>query len=201
MNLFINFTRDGSHPDRSFAGGLPLFDGKMPSRFRSYRGVMVDGEPVEFVDETIPERLHKALVDGPKLGRRAFDCLTFAALMFKVPMGRTVGGETFKFEEQTEKRAVRHNDTNVASPLNLGGVQDWDNLVAYTHTVVPAHGPTTARYVHRLGTQTLCFSTLPEAMRLYEAAVAHPMRWIEFEGQERFEFNTGYDDFTNTNDN
>ncbi len=186
MTSFINFTRDLSHPDRNFAGGLPLFDGKIPPASRVCRGVSLDGEPVVFKDSSTPERLHKAIIDGRKLG--VFDCLIFAALMYGVPIGQPDENELFRCSKEVKAQEIKSNDVSTTSPLNLGTTRRDSNHISYVHTIVPAHTPEGSAYIHKLGKNTLCFSTLSDAMRLYRATVAHPMIWIEFDGQERFDF-------------
>ncbi|MDQ5913743.1 MAG: hypothetical protein QG623_362 [Patescibacteria group bacterium] len=189
MTSHINFTRDPSHPDREFAGSLPLFDGKMPTSFLPYRGVTLDGAPIEFQDETTADRLHQALVDGKALGSSAvFDCLIFAALMLEVPIGKAGEDKHFRFSEETEERTLDPADVTVAQPINLGSIRGGNDEITYCHTVVPAHTPEGATYLHRLGIKTVCLSSLTEAMGLYRCTVAHPMASIQFDGQERVVF-------------
>lgn len=187
MTSHINFTRDTSHPDRGFAGPLPLFDGKLPGRFSRYGGVTVDKEPVCFLDETVPDRLHKALVDGCSLDG-IFDCLTFACLMQGVPMGESDSDGKFKFTEKMAEERVDRDSTTISGLVNLGSIRGGNDEISYYHTVVPAHTVEGARYLHRLGTRTICLSNLEEAVRLYRCTVAIPIESIQFDGQEKVEF-------------
>jgi hypothetical protein len=187
MPSYINFTLNPSHSDRPFAGQLPLFDGNMPGRFSRYGGVTIDKEPVQFLDETIPDRLHRALVDGSSLAG-IFDCLTFACLMQDVPMGEPDSDGKFKFLEEMAEERVETNDTGVRGLVNLGSIRGGNDEISYHHTVVPAHTFEGARYLHRLGTATICLSSLEEAMRLYRCTVAVPIASIQFDGQDKVYF-------------
>lgn len=187
MPSHINFTKNTSHPDRNFAGDLPLFDGNMPGRFSRYGGVTIEKEPVQFIDETIPDRLHKALVDGSSLAG-IFDCLTFACLMQGVPIGEPDSDGKFKFEEEMAEERIDPDDASVGGLVNLGSIRGGNDELSYYHTVVPAHTDEGARYLHRLGTRTICLSSLGEALRLYRCTAAMPIVSIEFGGQQKTQF-------------
>lgn len=103
-------------------------------------------------------------------------------------MGEPDSDGKFKFEEEMAEERIDPDDVSVGGLVNLGSIRGGNDELSYYHTVVPAHTNEGARYLHRLGTTTICLSGLEEAMRLYRCTVAMPIASIQFDGQDKVRF-------------
>lgn len=167
MPNYIEFTTD-HHEDTH---GSPVHDGRLPRRFHDIDAVRMNGEPVAFKDESIPERLQRYFAEANKLKRRriANDCVTFVALMNSIKLENRGHNPFSDFDRET---AV---DTSATAPLVL--VQGFHGgLKIPQHIILPAHMQDQENYLHKLGDRgPLCMSDLDTAMRIMNCTSAHPV--------------------------
>ena len=167
MPNFIEFT--SWHNERTL--GNPVHDGNLPKKFREIDGVRLNGEPVDFVDETVPERLHRYLIESPSLQRQriANDCVAFVALMNSVEMRG--GHNPFSDFDQA-------SEVDLSSTLPIVLAQGFHGgLVIPRHIVQPAH-LASGDYgsLHKLGdTGPLCMSSVSDAMGIMACNLAFPV--------------------------
>jgi hypothetical protein len=172
MSNYIEFTT--THNERTF--GNPVHDGQRPRRYRDVQGIRVDGEPVEFIDETIPDRVQRYFAESRKLRRRriANDCVAFVALMNSVALENKSHNpfKDFDLSASIESPVENLDDT---TPLVL--VQGFhDGLRLARHIILPAHITDEENYLHKLGDKgPLCMSDLHDAKRIMGCTSAHPV--------------------------
>ena len=173
MSNYIEFTTH--HDEKTF--GNPVHDGKQPRRYRDVQGVRVDGEPVEFIDDTITERLQRYFAETQRLRRRriANDCVAFVAVMNSVELEDRHHNPFQDFDEATyiDPADIQMDD---GRPLVL--VQGFHGgLKLPQHIVLPAHLDTGQNYLHKLGDKgPLCMSDLNDAMHIMNCSSAHPVK-------------------------
>jgi len=173
MMQYIEFTT--RHSVKTF--GNPIHDGKRPKKYRTIEGVRVDGETVEFIDNTIPERLGRYLIEAEGLRRRRIvnDCIAFVALMNSVRL------------EMPQHNPYREFDgTTFVDPWHINPVDDMPLVLANgfhdgvrlpRHIVLPAHLSTKQNYLHKLGDDgPLCMSNLQDALAMFSCDGAHTVK-------------------------
>ncbi len=171
MSRYIEFTASQYNYHTKFSLGQPVHNGEVPTRFRQVRGVRVDGEHVEFVDDSIVESLHKTIVNNKRASRRRrFNCYAFVAAMHDVDLT----------EKSTSRLSsgldVDPEDASIAAPVLIGNRAGYvgSTTVAYSHALSPAPTVEGSRYLHKLGfSGPLCLSGLRVAMDMYSSSVAH----------------------------
>ena len=172
MSNYIEFTTKHTEKTR----GNPVHDEKQPRRFRDVQGIRVDGEPVEFNDPTIPERVGRYLIESPGLKRRriANDCVAFVALMNSVKLKDTKHNPFQEYDTTIPIRSAKDQLSNTA-PLVL--VKRFHDMSVPRHIVLPAHLLLGRNYLHKLGDDTpLCMSSLEDALGMFDCTSAHPVK-------------------------
>jgi hypothetical protein len=165
MTNYIEFTTD--HRENTF--GSPVHDGKRPRPFREIDGVRVDGEIVQFLDESIPDRLGRYFVEAKKLQKRKIvnDCVAFVALMNSVELKDREHNPFTDFDANT--LVTESLDTPVVLTTRFR-----EGMIIPTHIVLPAHLQQQKNYLHKLGDDgPLCMSDLETAMRIMGCTGAH----------------------------
>jgi hypothetical protein len=172
MSNYIEFTTH--HNERAF--GNPVHNGKRPKRYRDVQGVRVDGDPVDFVDDTIPERLQRYFVESRSLRRRRIvnDCVAFVAVMNSIEIEDRHHNPFRNFDETTTIDLTDFQPDEERVPLVL--VQGFhDGVKLPRHIVLPAHLTTGQNYLHKLGDKgPLCMSDLDDALSIMGCSSAHP---------------------------
>lgn len=173
MPHYIEFTTQHHEP----IYGNPIHTGNKPARFRTVEGICVDGEPLHFVDETIPERMHRYLHESSRLRWRGIsnDCVAFAAIM-----------ESIKLRDSHHNPFVDFDETQLADdettvPIVLAK-KFHDTPIFPLHTVIPAQ-TLDGSYgtIHKLGDRgPVCLSSLKDAKAIMGCNLAIPVT-----GQER----------------
>lgn len=179
MSRYIEFTT--SHELLYMAGSLgnPVHDGSSPTRFKEVLGVRVDGVPVEFSDDTIPERINKALVNGRYLRPDgSFKCVAFVALMHGLEPHGPIQEEDASFVITREEVQVGPLD-RPSMPVDLAAEDPNTSLLSYEHMIYPAHTAEQSQYVHKIGRGPLCLSGLEDALRISRLTIAHPITLFE----------------------
>lgn len=139
-----------------------------------------DGVPVRFIDETIPDRLAEAIINGQKrqgrlFGSKVFDCYYFAAAIHGLPLDEE---SAYGFEIDTETRTAEEDTPETDVVIGRGY---HDIPIIPDHVIVPAHqlageDVITPSYLHKLGIKgPICISGLGKAMRLMGSGKAHPI--------------------------
>lgn len=170
MHRYINFTT--SHQERTY--GNPVHDGKRPRRFHDVAGITIDGEPLEFDDTTIPERVKQYFLSAKQLRRKRIvnDCVAFAASMESIELEDRQHNPFEVFDENV----IIHGDTasEIKVPLVLArGYHDGLRIPA--HVILPAHLVSGPNFIHKLGDEgPLCMSGLNDAMSIMGCNTAHP---------------------------
>lgn len=168
MSNFIEFTT--KHNERTY--GNPVHDGRYPKRFREVSGVRVDGELVDFVDESIPDRMNRYFVESRKLRRRriANDCVAFVALMNSVELRDRKHNPFSTYDENSVV------DPSSKDPIVLAA-GFHDGLVIPRHVVLPAHtSDGSFGSLHKLGDKgPICMSSVDDAMRIMGCTHAFPV--------------------------
>lgn len=176
MSRYLDFVTFPLTARLRFTNGEPVHDGIMPTRGVRFKGIRVDQEPVDFRDESLPERILKALVEGAALERRGFlfDCLLFTALMDEAeldtsdcdsrPFMHWFGTPILDLDAEIGRPLfLLRNDLGEGSPLLDG---------ADYHAVYPAATVTKPLVVHKLGRTELCLSGLSAAAEMYGTDMA-----------------------------
>lgn len=176
MGRFIEFSTSSKSQEyfAEFSFGNPLHDGNLPSRLADSAIVRVDGEPVQFTDETMHERLHKALRVMKKRQYLGFNCRRFAAVMYDPNI---IDPLPAYFLLPDYESPVADDDPTVTKPVALGTIGDnsplSDSPFYNRHMAIPAHQPEQAAYLHKLGYEgPICISGLRAAMDMYECTHA-----------------------------
>lgn len=168
MSNYIEFTTE--HGEITY--GNPIHDGKAPKRFRDVQGIRVDGDPVEFVDPTISDRVHRYFIESKKLRRRriANDCVAFVALMNSIELKDRKHNPFSDYDEDVE--------VDPASTIPIVLAQGFhDGVVIPRHVILPAH-TIDGNYgsIHKLGDKgPLCISSVNDAMRIMGCTHAFPV--------------------------
>ncbi len=165
--MYLNFTTNESNSLLKRSNGAPIHDGKMPIRYKDVAGVKIDGEEVNFKDESIVDSLQKTLLKRKSFVRQhEFDCLSFAGLMIDYPNINTsvvpflliASGINIDPEDIANESVA-----NIFKKTNTGG-DTW------VHVAVPAHTLEQPMYIHKLGnTGPLCLSGLSQVIEMYHA--------------------------------
>lgn len=167
MTNYIEFTT--SHHERTF--GNPIHNGKRPKSYRDIDGVRIDGNPIVFQDESIPDRLGRYFVETKKLKKRRIvnDCVAFVALMNSVHL------------EDPDHNPFTDFDTS--GPIDEGSnapivlTSRFRGNIIPTHIILPAHLQQRQNYLHKLGDDgPLCMSDLESSMRIMGSTNAYPVR-------------------------
>lgn len=176
MGRFIEFSTSSRSQKyfAEFSFHSPLHDGALPSRLSDSATVRINGEPVRFTDESIPEQLHKALYIMNKRWDLGFNCRRFAAVMHDPSIVDPLPG-SFLLPDCESPVAV--DDPTVTKPVVLGTIGDssplCDTPFYNRHMAIPAHQPEQATYLHKLGYEgPICMSGLRAAMDMYECTHA-----------------------------
>jgi hypothetical protein len=155
--------------------GNPIHDGKKPIKSRDIEGIRVDGEVLEFVDETIPEKVERYLVESKKLWRHriANDCVAFVALANSIELRNIKQNPFRQFDASLSLRSIDDQLANDAPLVLTRGFHDEVRIPV--HTVLPAHLTTEPNYLHKLGDHgPLCMSSLEDAKQIFGCNGAHP---------------------------
>ncbi len=170
MSNFINFTTN--HREKTYEN--PVHDGKRAKRFREVQGIKIDGERVDFRDDSIPERVQRYLLETRALRRRGIvnDCVAFVALMNTIELKDRTHNPFTNFDSETslDPAAIDYDDM---SPLVL--TQDFHNAVRVPrHIILPAHLTDRQNYLHKLGDKgPLCMSDLEDSLAIMGCTSAH----------------------------
>jgi hypothetical protein len=175
MSRFIDFYV--SPRRRFFEGSLgnPIHDGVVPSRLADSVAIRVNGEPIEFIDESVPQLLHRTLLEMKQRGNVGINCRRFAALMYEPGIADDM--PTY-FRQPDYTAPVSPDDSTVNKPVTLGvivnaSLRSPDGFYD-RHMAVPAHQPEQAAYLHKLGfLGPICLSGLQAAMDLYDCTHAY----------------------------
>lgn len=156
-------------------------NGNIP--FLTPKGVRLDGEPLPFIDDSMVEKLHRALVEGRAMQRHGddFDCGAFGALMQDTPPKLRAGQHLHIILPTLTTKNISPQDRSVTRRLQLG-MPSHEGFI-YRHVVAPAHikdQPIHPKldgkplYFHKLNTNgPVCLSGLTWAMKRYRCSVAH----------------------------
>jgi hypothetical protein len=174
MPRYIEFVTPIDDETYELSFGNPVHDGRVPPASREVQGVRVDGEPIVLLDEALVGSLHRALVQmRGRLWAPYADCVSFAAVMNGLPMPPKRRNPLLNTRTDIH---IDPDDTTVTDTLNLGKRYRDMPSYHYAHTVVPAHSPGVAQYVHKLGDKgPVCLTSLEDALSMYACTVAHPV--------------------------
>lgn len=176
MSKFIEFYTSPRRQYAKFSLGNPIHDGKLPNRLADSAVVRVNREPVQFVDESTPELLLKALHEMQQLRVKVgINCRRFAALMYEPSIATKLPGY---FTQPDYATQVTTDDMTVTKPVVLGILSDTsspNNGKFYgRHMAIPAHQPQQVTYLHKLGYEgPICLSGLQAAMNMYDCTHAY----------------------------
>lgn len=171
MSNYIEFTTN--HRKRTH--GNPVHDGKRPKRYRDIQGIRVDGEPVEFRDPTLPERVGRYLIEPQELQRRgiANDCVAFVALMNCIELK---GKRHNPFRDYDTSTSIRSAKEQLANEDPLVLVKGFHDMSKPRHIVLPAHLLLSPNYLHKLtDDEPLCMSNLGDSLKIFDCTNAHPV--------------------------
>ncbi len=177
MPRYINFTTSSKNPHVRNTFGSAVHDEKIPAARHSILGVQVDKHTIDFADSSIPDKLHRALLEGGSVIRKkaVFDCIVFAALMQCVDIGEPDEEGLFAVSRESIEQEIDPESLAVTTALNLGMRSRRSAGIEYRHTVTPAHTTTEAMYLHKLGDSgPVCFSDLAVAFKVFGCNIAHP---------------------------
>jgi hypothetical protein len=175
MSSYLEFSTEYGKKIRrdGLIDGFAVHDGQLPPRAQPLLGVRVDGQPVEFVDETMPEQIHRAVVERSRMPRNYLDCLAFVALMagalpvrqryWRYPDIVVGRGNSFVAAADTPEQ-----------PVDIGRMC-LDQEVQFTHSLYPAHTFEGPLYVQKLGKGPIVLSGLDTAQALYRSPEAFPI--------------------------
>lgn len=172
MPHYIEFTTHHQEP----IFGNPIFNGDRPPKRVTVEGIRVDGEPVQFIDETIPERMHHYLYEAPRLKWRRIsnDCVAFAAIM-----------ESLELRDRRHNPFANFDETEKADDETVGAIvlakKFHDFPIIPLHTVIAAQ-TVDGSYgtIHKLGESgPVCLSNLEDAKTIMGCQIAIPANNIE----------------------
>lgn len=167
MPNYIEFTTQ--HAEITY--GNPIHDGRAPKRFRDVDAIRVDGNAVSFLDESIPERMHRYFIESRKLRRRriANDCVAFVALMQSIELTDRAHNPFRDYDRGAEVDPLSDTPIVLAQGFH-------DGAVVPRHVVLPAPtGDGSFGSVHKLGDKgPLCLSSVEDAMTIVGCTHAFP---------------------------
>ncbi len=169
---YLEFTTHPKNPYTHFSLGSPVHDGKMPTKYEEVEGVRIDGESVQFKDETLVNRLQKTLLNRkPYVRNYNFECTDFAGLMMEHPEMDARGMIPYSTDRYGEP--VSPDDDSIDQPLNLYIRKTELSNGSWNHMIVPAHTIEGPMYIHKLGSGPICLSGLTKALEIYSCDSAY----------------------------
>jgi hypothetical protein len=180
MTSFIEFQTTPMGRDSAHYNGLYFFDGKVPGRTADSPVIRVNGEPLEFVNESLPDILLRTL-RTMKIARYRgnINCQSFAALMHDPTIIEDPSENVPDYFLRPDySTPVSPEDHTVTTPVALGTLDNawWapEDGFRNEHMAFPAHLKNEALYIHKLGySGQICFSGLYKAMSLYHCTHAY----------------------------
>ena len=179
MPRYIEFTT--ATPDKigGFTAGNPYHDGVIPAGRLNVDGVRVDGEIVEFVDPSIPNRLHRTLYEIDRLTQRQIvvDCLAFVAMMAGENLSVLPNSSGTKFPD-VERNWYDPESGPSEDPLYLLRREGGD--MNYVHAIYPAHLLEAENYLHKLNIGPVIMSDFRSASAMYKSRSADKMPTVKY---------------------
>lgn len=179
MTSYIEFKTSPMGKKSAHYSGVHFFDGKVPGRTVDSPVVRVDGEPLNFVNENLPDILLRTLriMKGEHFKGRV-NCRRFAALMHDPAIAEELPDY---FIRPDYSNPINPEDLTVNIPVALGTLDNawWQPEDSFEnhHMAFPAHLNDRTLYVHKLGyAGQICLSGLYKAMDLYDCTHAYQPR-------------------------
>jgi len=188
----LEFTRYADKKAANFLKGAgAIHDGYIPPAKVEVDVVRFEGEELVFVDPSIPERLHRAMLDGAELDRRRYisDSVTLVAMMKGVDLAEAARQylalpPTFSFDYDEGERVDMYSQLppNVSVGLfsRYHDNNDVFRTVAYPAAirqqkgVLPEH-----TYLSKLGDEgPIVIAGLTETMIAWGANIKAPLNGI-----------------------
>lgn len=176
---YIQFSSHSELTPRGVLSDFYIHDSIIPNASHEVAGVTADGVPIKFEDPSIPDKLHKAMVDGRKLQDKGieYDCNAFSIILldFKLP---ELPNNTTGLYYHGDPATLITKEEYVPGPVIIGhnmrsGFETDLRNVQWFHTLAAAHTEAKPTYLHKLGvTGPLCLSGLKQALQFYRCNTA-----------------------------